>query len=42
VRLALPSVDPSQVQITLHGNTLRISGDRPTDETGIIMPRQEG
>ena len=28
VRLALPAVDPDHVQITLHGNTLRIGGER--------------
>ena len=34
VCLALPSVDPNQVQITLHGNTLRINGERPRPGEG--------
>ena len=29
VRIALPGIDPENVQIDLHGNTLRISGERP-------------
>lgn len=28
VRVALPGIDPQQVQIDLHGNTLRVSGER--------------
>ncbi len=34
VRLALPGVDPSRVQITLHGGSLRISGERPRSHDG--------
>lgn len=30
VRVALPGIDPDKVQIDLRGNTLRISGERPT------------
>ena len=29
VRVALPGIDPDKVQIYLHGNTLRISGEHP-------------
>ena len=29
VRVALPGVDPDTVEIDLHGNTLRVSGERP-------------
>ena len=34
VRVALPGIDPDKVQIDVHGNTLRITGERPaeTDE----------
>ncbi|MDA1185535.1 MAG: Hsp20/alpha crystallin family protein [Acidobacteria bacterium] len=34
LRVALPGVDPSEVQITLHGNTLRISGERQATDAG--------
>ena len=32
LRLALPGVDPGDVQIDLHGNTLTISGERTRSE----------
>lgn len=31
VRIALPGIDPDKVQIDLHGNTLRISGERAAE-----------
>ena len=41
VRLALPGVDPNQVQITLHGNTLRISGERQPGGEGQQFTHSE-
>jgi HSP20 family protein len=34
VRIALPGIDPNDVRIDLHGNTLRIAGDRPAPTPG--------
>jgi HSP20 family protein len=34
LRVALPGVEPSDVQITLHGNSLRISGERQPVDAG--------
>lgn len=33
IRVALPGIDPKDVKIDLHGNTLTISGERPRAET---------
>ena len=33
VRMALPGIDPSQVHVDLHGNSLTISGERTRTET---------